>query len=85
MRLLNLSLTFTLSLAALMLLAWGIAAAPVARYVAPRADCSTATPCYATLQAAIDAVDHGQRSTLGSGAVQYSYVINGETIIVRGI
>jgi hypothetical protein len=34
-RLVTLSLTFTLSLTALMLLAWDIVAAPATRYVAP--------------------------------------------------
>lgn len=55
MRFLTLLLTITLSLAALLLLAWGIAAAPTTHHVAPHADCAGATPCYATLQAAIDA------------------------------
>ena len=55
MRLLTLSFTLALSLAALLLLAWDIAAAPATHHVAPRADCAGATPCYATLQAAVDA------------------------------
>ncbi len=48
MRFLNLSFTFTLSLAVLLPLAWGIAAAPATHHVAPNADCAGATPCYAT-------------------------------------
>ena len=29
-------------------------------------------------------VSQGQRTALSGGAVEYSYVINGETVIVRG-
>ena len=46
MRLLNLSLTFILFLSALLLFAWGIAAAPATHHVAPNADCAGAMPCY---------------------------------------
>ncbi len=62
MRLLTLSLTFTLSLAAFLLLALSVGAAPGTRYVAPHANCAGATPCYATLQAAIDAAQAGDKS-----------------------
>jgi hypothetical protein len=54
---------FTLSLAGLLLLALTVAslttAASITRHVAPNADCGTATPCYATIQAAIDAAQPG--------------------------
>ncbi|MEJ5309106.1 MAG: right-handed parallel beta-helix repeat-containing protein [Anaerolineae bacterium] len=67
MRLLNLLLTLALSFAALLLLAWGITAAPSTRYVAPGANCAGATPCYATLQAAINAAQTGDEIRVAQG------------------
>jgi hypothetical protein len=34
-------------------------AAPTTHHVAPHADCGAATPCYATLQSAIDVAHQG--------------------------
>lgn len=67
MRFLNLSFAFTLSLTALMLLAGNVAATPTTHHVAPRADCAGATPCYATLQAAIDAAAPGDEIRVAGG------------------
>ncbi len=43
------------------------AAAPAAHHVAPHADCGGATPCYATLQAAIDAAQPGDEVRVAQG------------------
>lgn len=83
MRLLILPLTFTLSLAALLLFAWDVAAAPAMRYVAPHADCAGATPCYATLQAAIDAAAPGDEIRVAGGVytavTAFQYALGGWT------
>lgn len=84
MRLLILSLT--LSLAALMLLAWGAGAAPATRYVAPHADCAGAMPCYATLQAAIDAAAPGDELRVAQGVytdvTAFEYRLSGWTQVI---
>lgn len=71
MRIWNLLLTFALSVALLWLFAWGVAAPAAAlspiHYVAPGGNCGEATPCYATLQAAIDAAVPGDEVRVAQG------------------
>ena len=63
MHTLNLLTTLTLSITVLLALTWAVAlpsaAASGTHYVAPGGECHGATPCYATLQAAIDAASPG--------------------------
>ena len=56
-----------LSLVVLITLFMGLGVAPVTRYVAPRADCAGATPCYDTLQAAIDDAASGDEIRVAGG------------------
>lgn len=83
MRLLNLLLTLALSLVALLLLAWGVVALPATHHVAPRADCAGATPCYATLQAAVDAAAPGDEIRVAQGVytdvTAFQYALGGWT------
>ena len=83
MRFLNLVSTLALSLTALLLLAWGVSAAPATRYVAPDGDCAGATPCYATLQAAIDAAAPGDEIRVAGGVytavTAFPYTLGGWT------
>lgn len=73
MRIWNLLFTFILSLALFWLLAWGVAAPASAlatiRYVAPGGNCGggTETPCYSTLQAAIEAAAPGDEVRVAQG------------------
>jgi len=71
MRILNLLTTLTLSLAVLLLLAWAVAlpttAASGTRYVARGGECHGPAPCYATLQAAIDAAAPGDELRVAQG------------------
>jgi len=52
------------------MLAWGTTpstATTITHHVAPNADCGTATPCYATIQAAIDAAQPGDEIRVAQG------------------
>ena len=59
------------------------AAASGPHYVAPNADCGTATPCYATLQAAIDAAQPGDEIRVAQGVytdvTAFEYTLAGWT------
>lgn len=67
-------IVFTLSTAMVLVLPWTVAspivAAPTTRYVAPHATCAGALPCYATLQAAIDAADLGDEIRVAQAGQQ---------------
>ena len=72
MRSLNLLILLSLSIAVLLLFGWGLISSVVAaeddtHHVAPSADCGTATPCYATLQSAIDAAEPGDEIRVAQG------------------
>ena len=71
MRILNLLTTLTLSLAVLLLLVWAMtlpsAASSGTHYVAQGTDCGSAEPCYATLQAAIDAASPDDEIRVAQG------------------
>ena len=71
MHTLNLLTTLTLSITVLLALTWAVAlpsaAASGTHYVAPGGECHGATPCYATLQAAIDAASPGDELRVAQG------------------
>ncbi len=71
MRILNLWTALVLSTVALLILIWGLALSPATasgtRYVAPSGMCGGATPCYATIQAAINEVAPGDEIRVAQG------------------
>ncbi len=71
MRIWSLLLAFALSVALFWLFAWGVAAPAAAlstiHHVAPGGNCGGATPCYATLQAAINAAVAGNEVRVAQG------------------
>jgi len=95
MRIWNMLFTFILSLTLLWLLTWGVAASTAAlatiRYVAPGGNCGggTATPCYATLQAAIDAAAPGDEVRVAQGVyvdvATKQYTLDGSQTIVQAM
>ncbi len=85
MRMLNLfiSLTVAIGLALLVVLAFPVTATPTTCYVAPGGDCAGATPCYATLQAAINAAAPGDEIRVAGGVypatTAFPYALGGWT------
>ena len=71
LRILNLLTTLTLTIIVCLALAWTVAhpanASSTTHYVAPGGDCHGATPCYATLQAAINAAASGDELRVAQG------------------